>query len=152
MNTLTVRPAVQSDLDELAALFDQYRGFQGRASDLPAARAFLQARFDQGESLVLIAHEGSVPIGFAQLYPSFSSVSLARVLILNDLFVHPSARRKGVASQLLAALEDQAWGAGAVRLSLNVARGNLEAQALYEAQGWRRDEAFFMYHRYPPSR
>lgn len=93
MTRITVRQAVLSDLDDLAHLFDMYRSFQGKPDDLRAAREFLLARLDHGESVVFIAHEGSVPVGFAQMYPSYSSVSLARVFVLNDLFVHEAAHR-----------------------------------------------------------
>lgn len=149
MSSITVRQAISSDLGELSVLFDQYRVFQGKQSDVAAARSFLQARFDHGESVVFIAYEGAVALGFAQLYPSFSSTALARVFILNDLFVHESGRRKGVASRLLAALEAYAWAHGAVRISLNVAMDNSPGKELYEAQGWSKDAQFFMYHRYP---
>lgn len=149
MSNIDVRQAVLHELDELVVLFDRYREFQGQAGDLPAARGFLQARFDHGDSVIFIARETQVSIGFAQLYPSYSSVSLARVFVLNDLFVQESARRKGVASRLLAAVEAYAWSLGAVRVTLNVARNNKHGQALYEARGWRQDEQFRMYHRYP---
>ena len=149
MNTVSVRQAFLSDLDHVAPLFDWYRQFQGQASDLPAARDFLRARFDHGESIVFIAEEGGETVGFAQLYPSFSSVSLARVFVLNDLFVAESGRRKGVATRLLAAIETFAWTLGATRVTLNVARPNTTAQALYQSRGWRQDGQFFMYHRYP---
>ena len=151
MSSITVRQAVFSDLGELAQLFDQYRVFQGKDSDLSAARAFLKARFDHGESVVFIAYENSLPLGFAQLYPSYSSTSLARVFILNDLFVHEKGRRMGVASKLLAALESYAWSHGAARVTLNVAKDNASGQALYEAKGWSKDAQFFMYHLYPGS-
>ena len=72
-----------------------------------------------------------MPLGFAQLYPSFSSTALAGVFILNDLFVHEKVRRKGVACKLLAALEAYAWSEGAARVTLNVAMDNAQAQALY---------------------
>jgi GNAT superfamily N-acetyltransferase len=147
MSCIIVRQAILSDLAELAKLFDKYREFQGQKSDLAAAQRFLQARFDHGESVVFVAHEDVVPVGFAQLYPSYSSVSLERVFLLNDLFVHESGRRKGLASKLLAAVETYAWALGAVRVTLNVARTNEPGQALYEARGWSQDSEFFMYHR-----
>jgi hypothetical protein len=78
MNSTSVRQAVLADLEELAALFDQYRQFQGQASDVAAACSFLRERFDHGESVLFICHEGATAVGFAQLYPSFSSVSLSR--------------------------------------------------------------------------
>lgn len=143
------RQAVLADLDPLSVLFDEYRQFQGRASDVAAGRSFLLERFNHGESVLFIAHEGNAPVGFAQLYPSFSSVSLSRVFVLNDLYVRPAARRGGAASALLAALEQYAWSFGASRVTLNVARDNTSAQALYRARGWQEDEQFYMFHRYP---
>ena len=148
---VTVRQAVLADLDALTALFDGYRRFQGQPGDPAAARDFLRARFDHGESIVFIAEAVGVPAGFAQLYPSFSSVALRRVYILNDLYVDESARRRQVASRLLEAVEAYAWSFGASRITLNVERTNTGAQALYEARGWTRDDRFFMVHRFPPS-
>ncbi len=149
MSTISVRQAAVSDLEELSVLFNLYRVFQGKESDIAAAHSFLKARFEHGESVVFIAHEGSVPLGFAQLYPSYSSTALARVFILNDLFVHDSGRRRGIASKLLVALESYAWAHGAARVTLNVAMDNGPGRDLYEAQGWSKDAQFFMYHRYP---
>lgn len=146
MSAITVRQAVLSDLEALALLFDSYRQFYGRSSDLSAATEFLLARFNHGESAVFIAHEGNKPVGFTQLYPSFSSVSLARIFVLNDLFVDEHARRKGVASKLITATIDYASSLGAVRVSLSTATSNEAAQRLYQSAGWKRDEQFFVYH------
>ncbi|PPD33610.1 MAG: GNAT family N-acetyltransferase [Methylomonas sp.] len=146
MSIITVRQVVLSDLDALVPLFDSYRRFYGRSSDLQAAREFLLARFNHGESAVFIAHEGNKPVGFTQLYPSFSSVSLARIFVLNDLFVDEHARRKGVASKLITAAIDYASSLGAVRVSLSTATSNEAAQRLYQSAGWKRDEQFFVYH------
>lgn len=151
MFPLTIRQAVLTDLDALAPLFDSYRQFYGQPSDISAARAFLRARFEHGESFVFIAHDGDTPVGFTQLYPSFSSVSLARIFVLNDLFVHECARRKGVASKLLSAATAFAQALGAVRVSLSTAISNERAQALYHAAGWTRDQQFLVYH-FPISR
>jgi GNAT superfamily N-acetyltransferase len=90
-----------------------------------------------------------VALGFAQLFPSYSSVALARVFILNDLFVQAAGRRRGVASKLLGAVERHAWSLGAARVTLNVARDNLVGQALYAARGWSQDAHYHMFHRYP---
>jgi GNAT superfamily N-acetyltransferase len=150
MNTVTVRQAVLADLDAVAGLFNQYRQFQGKASELSACRAFLHDRFNHAESIVFFATVDAQPVGFAQLYPSFSSTALARVFILNDLYVSESGRRRGVGSAMLKAVEAYAWSLGACRVSLNVAQVNVSAQELYAAMGWVRDGEFFMYHRHPP--
>lgn len=145
MSNITIRQATLSDLDELTVLFDAYRQFYGRASDVGAARTFLLARFNHGESVLFLAREDHVAIGFAQLYPSFSSVSLARTFILNDLFVAPQARRKGVGSKLLAAAVEFAKTLSAVRISLSTAASNDAAQSLYQTADWTRDEQFLVY-------
>jgi ribosomal protein S18 acetylase RimI-like enzyme len=141
-----VRQATILDLEQLAPLFDRYRQFYGHTSDVTAAREFLLARFTNKESTLLIAHEDERPVGFTQLYPTFSSVSLARIFILNDLFVSEQARRNGVASALISAAVKFASTLGAVRLSLSTAITNDTAQALYQSAGWKRDDQFFVYH------
>jgi ribosomal protein S18 acetylase RimI-like enzyme len=146
MSNITVRQAALSDVEALCLLFDSYRQFYGRNSDISAAREFLLARFNHGESVLFIAHEGATPVGFTQLYPSFSSVSLARVFVLNDLYVSEQARRKGIATKLMSAATDFAKSLGAVRISLSTATNNETAQALYQSAGWKRDEQFFVYH------
>ena len=146
MNSITIRQAVLADLDAVVGLFDAYRQFYGQASDLVAARNFLKARFEHGQSVVLLAESQGQAVGFAQLYPSFSSVSMARVYVLNDLYVAPSARRMGVGERLLTAASDHALQMGAVRLSLTTNVHNLPAQALYESMGWARDQKYHAYH------
>lgn len=146
MHEISVRQAILSDIEALVPLFDSYRQFYGPESDLPGARKFLLARFNHGESTLFIAHEAGVAIGFAQLYPSFSSVSLARTFILNDLFVCESHRKKGVAKLLIAATVEFAKSLGALRLTLATAADNKPAQDLYHSSGWNRDEQFVVYH------
>ena len=143
MSNLTIRQAVLADLEALSVLFDGYRVFYGRESDVAAAREFLRARFEHGESVLFLALDGNTAVGFTQLYPSFSSVSLGRIYILNDLFVHESGRRKGAGAQLLSTAIKYGKSVGAIRLALATACTNTMAQALYEAEGWERDDDFF---------
>lgn len=147
MNTPYIRPAYWSDLEQLVSLFNDYRQFYGRSSDPDAARAFLNARFTQGDSVLFIAQDDEHALGFTQLYPSYSSVSLARIYILNDLFVAPPFRRQGLARQLIHTAVEFAKAQQAVRLSLSTALDNASAQALYQSAGWTRDEQFCVYHR-----
>ncbi|MFY8178815.1 MAG: GNAT family N-acetyltransferase [Limnohabitans sp.] len=146
MKSITIRQAVLADLDVIAGLFDGYRQFYDQVSDLVAARNFLQARFEHGQSVVLLAESQGQAVGFTQLYPSFSSVSMARVFVLNDLFVAPTARRIGIGEALLTAAADHARQLGAVRLSLTTNVQNFPAQALYESMGWMLDQKFYAYH------
>lgn len=128
-------------VERLTPLFDAYRSFYGRPPDLDGARAFLSARLESGESVVLLAvGEDGGDEGFVQLYPSFSSVRMAPLWILNDLFVVSSRRRGGVGRELMAAATTAARAAGAVAVQLETGKGNRPAKGLYESLGWRLDE------------
>lgn len=143
--SLQVIPAGLEHLEALAPLFDGYRQFYKQESDLTGAKAFLEARLQREESVVFLALEGTEALGFTQLYPSFSSVSMARLWILNDLFVNPAARGKGVGEALLARAAEFARETGAVGLQLETATDNYPAQGLYQRAGWRRETAFYTY-------
>lgn len=149
MPLITTRQATLADLDTIALLFDEYRQFYGRESDVCAARDFLRERFNHGESVIYLASKGKdgaeQAVGFTQLYPSFSSVSMARIFVLNDLYVQSSARQHGAGTRLLAAATDHARAVGAVRLTLSTATNNFTAQGVYAAAGWVRDEQFLVY-------
>jgi GNAT superfamily N-acetyltransferase len=82
----------------------------------------------------------------AQLYPSFSSITVQPVWILNDLFVTEAQRGHGLGSLLLEGVRGFAQGTGAKGLTLSTMTHNTGAQRLYEAQGYIRDESFFTYH------
>ncbi|MCR6684831.1 GNAT family N-acetyltransferase [Pseudoxanthomonas sp.] len=141
--TADVRDAGLDDLPALAALFDGYRMFYGQPSDPVRAGAFLRERLERGDSRLLLAVEGQgAALGFVQLYPSFTSVGTAPIEILNDLFVAPAARGRGVARALLRRAADDARSRGAVKLVLSTAVDNLPAQSLYAAEGWERDRGF----------
>jgi GNAT superfamily N-acetyltransferase len=141
--------ATSEHLEALATLFDGYRQFYKEAPDLDGARAFLAERLERGESVLFLAlldQDGQeIPAGLAQLYPSFSSASMQRLWILNDLFVAPEARKHGVGRALLQAAREHAERTGAKGLELMTARDNEAAQALYESMGWQRDEVFLPY-------
>jgi ribosomal protein S18 acetylase RimI-like enzyme len=132
-------------LDEVSRLFEQYRVFYNQSSDLDAATKFLQERFQNQDSTVFIASECDRVVGFIQLYPSFSSVSMKRVWILNDLFVDESYRKQGIAKLLMSAAEQFARETGAVRLALSTQISNVAAQALYESLGYIKDKDFDHY-------
>ena len=151
---MTVSRATLSDLEAAASLFDRYRQFYRRPSNLEGARRFLRARLEGGESALFLA---AVPdlesreagaasaVGFTQLFPSFTSVGMRRVWVLNDLFVAEEARRRGVARALMEAARVFALEDGAARIELATERSNTRAQALYDALGYDRDDEFHHY-------
>ena len=143
-----VESALPEDVNRIAPLFDAYRQFYGAESDLPAAHSFLSQRLTHGESVVLLAslvphpEDYSVVAGFAQLYPSFSSLGLGRSLVLNDLYVAPAWRRLGIARCLVNEVLAYARRAGALRIELATQCTNQSALRLYEVLGFVRDTEF----------
>lgn len=137
--TISISRAGPADLDALAALFDAYRQFYGQPSDPALARQWLRERLRFGESTVLLAKRAGSTVGFAQLYPMFSSVRTAKTWILNDLYVDAGARRQGVARALLDAAATFAREDGAAGIALETSRDNAAARALYLAAGWQED-------------
>jgi ribosomal protein S18 acetylase RimI-like enzyme len=143
---VTVRQASVGDLELLVPLFEAYRLFYRAASEPDRARRFLLERLQHNQSVILLAEfPGGEAAGFTQLYPSFSSLAMARLLVLNDLYVTPAARRQGIGSLLLAAALEYGRSAGAVRLTLSTEVTNSAAQALYEREGWTRQTEFYTY-------
>lgn len=142
---MLIQKATVNELDSLTELFDLYRVFYGQESNLEDARAFLNERLVNEESVVFIAFDEDNPIGFVQLYPSFSSVSMKRSWVLNDLYVKENARKKGFAEMLIKKVIDFAEETGAKGVLLETAKENMAAQSLYEKVGFIRESTYFYY-------
>jgi ribosomal protein S18 acetylase RimI-like enzyme len=140
-----VRQAEAADVERIAPLFDAYRQFYRQSSDLPLATEFLRERLKLQESVIFLAEDDAGhAVGFAQMYPSFTSVGARRIWILNDLFVVPEARGQQVGRALLQAVKTHAAASGAKRIELSTARDN-QAQKLYESLGYEQDREFYHY-------
>lgn len=139
-----VKTVTLSDLDLIAPLFDAYRVFYKQPSDLDTARAFLKTRLAQNESVIFLAIRDGKPSGFTQLYLTFSSVSMQPFYILNDLFVIPEFRKKGIGEALLNHAKEFCKSKNYKGLALETATNN-PAQKLYERLGWEKDEDYFHY-------
>jgi ribosomal protein S18 acetylase RimI-like enzyme len=156
------RRALAQDLTMIVPLFDEYRKFYKQESDLPAAREFLSKRLEKNESIIFIAEVGDSDdesastldsqarpcAGFVQLYPSFSSISMRPLWILNDLFVSSQFRRQNIAEELIRTSERFAQESGAKGLTLLTGIDNLAAQGLYSKLGWKRVTEYYSYSRY----
>lgn len=133
------------DLDGISTLFDLYRVFYQQPSNINAAKDFIRERIEKNDSVIFVAVEDGEYVGFTQLYPTFSSVSMKRLWTLNDLYVKEAHRKSGVAKKLLDAAQQLAIETEAKGLQLSTAVDNFTAQRLYEADGWVKDNSFFYY-------
>lgn len=150
--SIEVRRSNPADAEALARLLDGYRQFYGQPADPERARRFIDERLAANDTILFLAFDDALgdgdPLGFAQLIPGFSSVHTGLLWNLNDLYVDPSGRQRGVARALLAACVAHGEQTGAVGLHLETQSTNTVAQALYLEQGWEADEEFCVYH-YP---
>ena len=145
MTAVQVQRATLADIEVIAPLFDAYRQFYHQLPNLDGARAYLSERLERDESVVFFALVDGVPAGFTQLYPIFSSTTMQRAWLLNDLFVAPTVRRAGVGRALLERANAFGQESQAKELMLQTAVDNFPAQRLYESLGWQRDNDFYVY-------
>lgn len=142
---MRIKTATSEDLEILTPLFDGYRVFYKRESDVTGAKEFLKDRLQKKDSVIFVAvNKNGNGLGFTQLYPSFSSVAMQRVYILNDLFVSLEARGKGIGEKLLEHAKNFAIAEKCRGLTLETAIDN-PAQKLYERLGWVQDREVFHY-------
>lgn len=118
----------------VAPLFDEYRQFYGQASDIPQAGRFMLDRLTKRDSVLFPVLDDEISVGFTQLCPSFSFVSMKHLWILNDLFVSSAARKKGFGAALLERAVQFAVETNSKGLVLETAVNN-PAQKLYERLG-----------------
>lgn len=141
---LTILPVTALDYDDLVPLVESYRAFY-KQSPNPGTLNYIADRFDRGEAIGFIARLDRRAIGFTICYPTFSTVALAPIWLLNDLYVAENYRGQGIASQLMQTAENAAREAGAARIWLRTANDNIPAQRLYESRGWGQDTVFRRY-------
>lgn len=135
----------QQTMGDVVPLFNAYREFYGQSSDLQQAEQFIQERVMGAESIIFLAYLEEEPVGFAQLFPVFSSVAMKRAFLLNDLFVAKQARKQGVAQALMEQCYIYCQQEDARYMMLETARDNVQAQKLYEKMGMTIDETVYYY-------
>ena len=143
---MKITQANLEDLDQLVAIFENYRVFYRKSPDIDGSTAFLKERLTNQDSVIYIAKDQNGQIAaFTQLYPSFSSTRLKKTWILNDLYVHEDHRGKGISKTLINRAKDHAKATNAHGLMLETERDNTIANQLYVSTGFHRDQSHFYY-------
>jgi len=141
-----VRQATSADLRIVSQMFDGYRVFYEQKSDLQSAERFISERLKGGDSTIFMAiNDAGEGLGFTQLYPLFSSVRMKKIWLLNDLYVAPEARRKGVGHSLMVHAQNWVKEQGGAGLELATARDNESAMSVYNDLGWSLDTEYHHY-------
>jgi ribosomal protein S18 acetylase RimI-like enzyme len=141
MNDITFKQITLAEADLVVNLFNQYRIFYKQFSDIGMAKAFIEARLQHNESIIFIAiNANGTPVGFTQLYPTYSSARMTKNWILNDLFVDADHRKLGIGEGLIKTAMKFAKTQGATFLQLETSFDNFTAQSLYETIGFKKQE------------
>ncbi len=143
---IEIQRATIEHLDALLPMVQAYRVFYKQVPDARRERDLIAEHVRHGRSTIFLARdERGVPVGFAQLFLTYSTVCLGPQLILEDLFVVPQARRRGVATKLLSRAIEYSREIGATGMYLETAIDNVAAQRAYERAGWSREAKFYKY-------
>ena len=130
------RKATAADLQQLAELFDQYRIFYHKESDIQAAEKFLAERIENKDSEIFVAEYNGRLVGFVQLYPLFSSTIMKRYWLLNDLYVNENYRGKGYSKALIEEAKKMVKSSHACGILLETGKSNDIGNQLYPACGF----------------
>lgn len=144
-NKLIIRQATIQDLTKIVPIFDCYREYFQQQRHPTKVESFLFEKFEHLESVIYIAEKYSEVIGFAQLYPTFSSLTLERVWLLNDFFISEEYRNSGVGKQLFEKVKEFTWLTNSKGIELSVEHINQKAWEFWERQGFKVDEEFRYY-------
>lgn len=134
LNIMTRKATIQ-DISQLAELFDQYRIFYHKDSDIPAAENFLKERIENKDSEIFVAENDGKLVGFVQLYPLFSSTRMKRYWLLNDLYVNQDYRGKGFSKALIEESKTMAKSTNACGILLETGKSNDIGNKLYPSCG-----------------
>jgi len=135
-----IRRAQIADLPQLAQLFDDYRVFYRKDSDLSAANDFIKERMLAEESVIFVHESGSDITGFTQLYPIFSSTRMRRIWLFNDLYIKPEFRGMGISKELIEAAKEHSRQTNASGLLLETEKANKIGNRLYPSVGFELNE------------
>ena len=135
---MTIIQASIQHLDDLVPLFDGYRIFYRQESDIKSAKAFLKERLTNQDTIIYIAYIDDNAVGFTHLFPSFSSVSMQPLYVLNDLYVDKNYRKQKIGVALLNKAKQLCREKNYNGLALQTETTN-PAQYLYESLGWKKD-------------
>jgi GNAT superfamily N-acetyltransferase len=132
-----IRPAIPADLPTFLSLVDALADYEKLDRPNTEARARLEADALTGRfSLLLGVLDGSV-VGYAVHFPTYSTFRALPSLYLEDLFVLPHVRGKGVGIALFRAVAAEAARQGCGRMEWQVLSWNEPSIQFYERLGAR---------------
>lgn len=136
----------RSYIKQIGELFDLYRQFYKYESDIVQSTNYIKDRIINKESKIFIAiNKNNQALGFVQLYETFGSLDLGKIIILYDLYVKKEFRKKNIGKELIVTSHNYAKKIKVKRIQLSTATNNFIGQSLYESLGYIKDTNFYTY-------
>ena len=131
-----IRLAREDEIEEMLPLIRAYCEFyETEPQDDGLRKMFATLINDPSHGAVFIARDGSRAVGFASLDWKWSSLKAARIGFLEDLFVDPAARGKGIADALIEVCANRCRELGMPALQWETQPDNNRAQQVYNRTG-----------------
>jgi ribosomal protein S18 acetylase RimI-like enzyme len=143
---LQIKIAQPEDFEKISEVFDLYRQFYKKESDVDACKKYILERLKNEEARIFYIENEKECIGMTQLYITFDSLELGKKIVLYDLFVRSEHRKKGIGRLLMRAVKEYAKENNITGIELSTAITNKNAQALYESLHYERDLEYYNYY------
>jgi GNAT superfamily N-acetyltransferase len=140
--SLSIRPAIAADVPLILSFIRALAEYEKLSDDVTATEEMLQSTLfpknGRPAAECVLGLVGEVPAGFAIYFTNFSTFLAKPGLYLEDLFVQPEFRGRGVGKGLLLHLAALANQRGYGRMEWTVLDWNQPAIDFYESLGARR--------------
>jgi GNAT superfamily N-acetyltransferase len=131
-----IRPARTEEIEEMLPLIRAYCEFyETQPNDDGLRKMFETLINDPSQGAVFIARDEGKAVGFATLDWKWSSLKAGRIGYLEDLFVDPETRGKGIADALIEVCADRCRELGMPAMEWLTAPDNHRAQKVYDRTG-----------------
>ena len=143
---LQIKFAQPEDCEKIGEVFDLYRQFYKKESNIEACKNYIHKRLSNNEAQIFYIENEKECMGITQLYTTFDSLELSKKIILYDLYVRSEYRNKGIGRMLMNAAKSFAEKKGVTSIELSTSINNKNAQSLYESLEYQRDTEFYDYY------
>jgi ribosomal protein S18 acetylase RimI-like enzyme len=142
MTPIRIRDANLTDSNDAAGIIEVLDSYAtdpvggGKPLSSDVRERLVAALSAHPHTLVLLAFDGTRPVGVAVCFFGLSTFQARPLLNIHDLAVIPKYRGQGIGRALLAEIEQRAVARGCCKLTLEVQDDNVRAHALYRDFGF----------------
>lgn len=133
---MRIRPAVREDAELLFGLIRELAEYEKLADEVRGGAELLaETLFDRGGAEALIAEVDGDAVGYAIFFATYSTFECRSGIWVEDLFVRPEHRRRGIGRALLARIAASALERGCARVEWSALDWNEPALRFYDELG-----------------